>query len=165
LPIFITYLDAIFTGDEDDLIILKYTLLRSNNVTEIHEGDRLGAFNITKLGNDYVEMRNDQDINLIPGSRINLIGDLGFVVANSNNLRFYPSDRIFADVVPETTTELTTEMGSISDTSLVPVNSRMKPSDKNNATSSLPFVAAAMILILVAFFDRYYDKGKKEVRN
>ncbi len=50
-------------------------------------------------------MKNDRDINLISGSRINLIGNLGFVVSNSADMRFYPSDMIPMEVSTEVTSE------------------------------------------------------------
>lgn len=76
---------AIFT------IVLKYTWLVSDNVTEIKEGDRFGVFRVTSVEAGLIELKNDRAIDLSPGSCINLIGNLGFVVADSDELRFYPS--------------------------------------------------------------------------
>jgi S-layer protein (TIGR01567 family) len=90
-PLFFTYLDAILTGDDDDLIFLKYTWFRSNNITEIHEGDRFGVFRVTSVESDFIELKNDIAINLSAGSCINLIGNLSFTVTDSDELRFYPT--------------------------------------------------------------------------
>lgn len=91
LPVFITYLDSILTGDEDDLIFLKYTWLRSSNVIELKKGDLFGVFRVTDVEPDFIELENDRAIDLNPGSCINLMENLGFIVADSDELRFYPS--------------------------------------------------------------------------
>jgi S-layer protein (TIGR01567 family) len=93
LPVFITYLHSVFAGGPN-LIQLKYTWLVSDNVTEINEGDRFGVFKVTSVEPDFIELKNDRAINLSAGSRINLIGNLGFAIANSTDLRFYPSNNI-----------------------------------------------------------------------
>ena len=150
-PLFVTYLDTVFAGSIIDAIQIRYSRLRSNDVTEIHEGYRSGVFNITKLGQDYIEMKNDRPINLIPGSRINLIGDLGFFVANSDELRFYPSNKIPVDVAPE----VAPDMELVSDTPVVPVNTTgARPSDTIKKTPAIQFVVTIMIFQAAYIFRR-----------
>ncbi len=100
VPKFFTYLDSVFAG-EPDLAQLRYTFLRSDNITRIHKGDRIGVFRVTDAEKDYISMENDVDIYLRPGSHLNLIGNLSFRVADANELRFYPSNTKGQDISEE----------------------------------------------------------------
>lgn len=97
-PLFVTYLDSVFSGEAIDyFVVLKYSWLVSDNVTELKEGDRFGVFRVTSVKSDSIVLENDREIDLNPGSCINLIGDLGFIVADSEDLRFYPAGGIKCD--------------------------------------------------------------------
>ena len=92
-PIFMTYLETVFNGEVmPDLIELRYTWQVSDTIMEVKEGDRFGVFSVKKIGSNSIELDNDMAINLDPGSCINLFGDLAFVVADSDELRFYPTN-------------------------------------------------------------------------
>ncbi len=91
-PKFFTYVDAIFVGSWSDVVQLRYTFLTSDNITRIQKGDRIGVFRVIDVEPDFMTMENDIDIYLRPGSHLNLIGNLSFRVADSNELRFYPSN-------------------------------------------------------------------------
>jgi hypothetical protein len=65
----------------------------SDNVTELKEGDMFGVFRVTSVESVFIVLENDREIDLTPGSFINLLGNLVFVVADSEELRFYPSGR------------------------------------------------------------------------
>lgn len=89
-PKLITYLDSVFDGASADMIQLRYTWFVSDNVTQIKEGDRLGAFNVTVVEPDRMVLKNREPIELKAGRIINLYGNLSFFVENSDELRFYP---------------------------------------------------------------------------
>ncbi len=91
-PKFFTYVDAIFVGCCFDFAQLRYTFLRSDNITRIQKGDRIGAFRLTDIRPDLISMENDIDIYLRPGSHLNLVGNLSFRVADADELKFYPSN-------------------------------------------------------------------------
>ncbi|MCX9073626.1 MAG: S-layer protein domain-containing protein [Candidatus Methanoperedens sp.] len=91
MPKLVTYLDAVFAGTMTDLIQLRYTWFISDDIIQIKVGDRSGVFRVTSVASDFIVLENDREIDLSPGSCINLIGNLGFVVADSEELRFYPS--------------------------------------------------------------------------
>lgn len=73
------------------MIQLRYTWFVSDNVTKIKKGDMYGVFEVTNVMPDFIELKNDRAIDLNPGSCINLMENLGFVVAGSDELRFYPA--------------------------------------------------------------------------
>ncbi len=92
VPKFFTYLDAVFVGSSFDIAQLRYTFLRSDNITWIQKGDRVGVFWVIDVEPGFISMENDIDIYLKSGSHLNLIGNLSFRVADANELRFYPSN-------------------------------------------------------------------------
>jgi len=154
IPKFATYLDSVFSGTTSDLIQLRYTWFISSNIIEIHEGEKLGVFNITKLEPDYIEMKNDHAINLIPGSRINLIEDLGFVVANSTDMRFYPSNMIPIDISTEATSNasdptLIKETLETPDPTLTKVNHSGPPGDTKIPGYELVMTLTALSVIYI----------------
>jgi S-layer protein (TIGR01567 family) len=103
-PKLITYLDAIFSGTEVDMIQLRYTWFVSDNVTQIKKGDRFGVFNVTVVEPDRISLTNMEPIELKAGSSINLFGNLSFFVENSDELRFYPTNIGGTQVLPEEVT-------------------------------------------------------------
>ncbi|HWQ95731.1 MAG TPA: S-layer protein domain-containing protein [Candidatus Methylomirabilis sp.] len=90
-PVFITYLDSVLSGTHVDLVVLTYSWQLSDNVTELKEGDMYGVFRVTSVESDSIVLENDREINLSRGSCIHLLENLVFVVADSEELRFYPS--------------------------------------------------------------------------
>ena len=93
VPLFVTYIDGIFTGAEDKaaFVQLKYTWLISNNVLEIKIGDKFGVFEVKEATENTMTLYNKESINLGQNSLQPLYGDLKFKVADSATaLRFYP---------------------------------------------------------------------------
>ncbi len=94
VPIFVTYVDSIFTGGEgmSALVQLRYTWLISQNVLEVKVGDKFGVFEVKEANENYVLLYNkDKQIDLGQNTVQPLYGDLKFKVADSSTkLRFYP---------------------------------------------------------------------------
>ncbi|MFZ2411344.1 MAG: S-layer protein domain-containing protein [Candidatus Methanoperedens sp.] len=91
-PVFVTYTSNIYRLPQEDVADFKYTWLISQNVTEIKEGDTYGIMEVTSVKNNIIELRNKEPINLIPGSEIHLMGNMGIQVGGSEiYLLFYPA--------------------------------------------------------------------------
>ncbi len=94
VPIFVTYIESIFTGGEgmSALVQLRYTWLISQNVLEVKAGDKFGVFEVKDANENYVLLYNkDKTISLDQNTVQPLYGDLKFKVADSSTaLRFYP---------------------------------------------------------------------------
>ena len=92
VPLFVTYIDGIFTGvDKAAFVQLKYTWLISNDVLEIKTGDKFGVFEVKEATENSLALNNKESINLGQNSVQPLYGDLKFKVADSvTALRFYP---------------------------------------------------------------------------
>ena len=91
VPLFITYVDSIFAGATTDMVQLRYTWVASQNPTVINKGDTFGALSVTDVTPQSVILKNNGSISLSAGSNITIFGSLNFTVADSAELRFYPS--------------------------------------------------------------------------
>ncbi len=94
VPIFVTYVESIFTGSEGTatFVQLRYTWLVSRKVLDIKAGDKFGVFEVKEANENYVLLYNkDTAINLDQNTVQTLYGELKFKVADSSTaLRFYP---------------------------------------------------------------------------
>lgn len=91
-PVLVTYTSNIYRLPQEDVADFKYTWLRSQNTTEIKEGDVFGIMEVTSVKNGIIELRNKEPIDLAPGAVINLMGDISIQVGDSKtDLLFYPT--------------------------------------------------------------------------
>ncbi len=148
MPKLITYLDAVFSGSQWDLIQLRYTWFVSDNVTQIKEGDRLGVFNVTVVEPDRMVLKNREPIELKAGRIINLYGNLSFFVENSDELRFYPTNMAGTQGMSEEVT--VNETLNITDTT-------SPASGKNERVPGFE-----VVIFLAALFTVYRIKSRKD---
>jgi S-layer protein (TIGR01567 family) len=96
VPLFVTYVDSVFSGASSDMVALRYTWAISTNVTEINTSDTYGVFMVIDDGSGSIshtiKLWNDEsDVSLSTGSTVDLAGGMKFRVAdNDTALRFYP---------------------------------------------------------------------------
>ncbi len=91
IPILVTYLSKIYSLPETDAADFKYAWLRSQNFTDIKEGDTFGVMEVTSVKNDTIELRNKEPIELTSGNTIRLMENIGIQVNSSKTgLLFYP---------------------------------------------------------------------------
>lgn len=94
VPVFVTYVDSIFTGAEgmSAFVQLRYTWLISQDVLEVKAGDKFGVFEVKEASENYLLLYNkDKQIDLGQNTVQELYGDLKFKVADKDDaLRFYP---------------------------------------------------------------------------
>ncbi len=94
-PVLVTYTSNIYRLPQEDVADFKYTWLRSQNVTEIKEGDIFGVMEVISIKNGIIELRNKEPINLTSGTEIHLMGNMGIQVGGSEtDLLFYPTRRL-----------------------------------------------------------------------
>lgn len=101
VPVFVTYLDAVFSGTTTDMVQLRYTRLISGDVIEIKEGDEFGVFRVTKAMPELIEFKNEKAVDLKPGSSVELFRNISFTVANSSEVLFYPVSMGVTQMMPE----------------------------------------------------------------
>ncbi|VVB90314.1 S-layer protein [uncultured archaeon] len=102
VPVFVTYVESIFTGAEGmaSQVQLRYTWLISRNVLEVSVGDKFGIFEVKEANENYLLLYNkDKQIDLSQNAVQPLYGDMKFKIADKDDaLRFYP---IFEQTIQE----------------------------------------------------------------
>ncbi|MDJ1423710.1 MAG: S-layer protein domain-containing protein [Candidatus Methanoperedens sp.] len=93
VPMFVTYVDSVFAGATTDMVQFRYTWVISSDVTQIRSADTYGVFKDASVNTvtRTLSLKNtDTEISLTRDSTVDLMGNLKFKVADSNDLRFYP---------------------------------------------------------------------------
>lgn len=97
IPVIAIHFDSVFRGREVNAAFIKGIFQISESYTEIRSGKSYGKMEITEVSRNKIVMENDDDIDLSSGSTIDIMGNIKFKVADSDELRFYP----FVLVTPE----------------------------------------------------------------
>ena len=104
VPIIIVYVDTVFHGRETDMVQIKGVFQISENPIELDSGDEYGIMEVTSTSHG-IEMKNKEEtISLGAGDTIDVMGEIRFKVADSDELRYYPF--ITVDVEAEAASKL-----------------------------------------------------------
>ncbi|RZN14122.1 MAG: S-layer protein, partial [Methanosarcinales archaeon] len=104
VPIIIAYLETVFHGRETDAAFIRGVFQISENPIELDNGDEYGIMEVTSTSQG-IEMKNKEEtISLGAGDTIDVMGEIRFKVADSDELRFYPF--ITVDVEAEAASKL-----------------------------------------------------------
>lgn len=90
VPILMAHISNVFRGVETDLVTVDGIFQISDTFAPVESGDRYGEMEVDELSADRITMSNEDAINLRGGRIVNLFGDVGFQVADSDELRFAP---------------------------------------------------------------------------
>jgi len=88
-PIVLAHISNVFASTESDLVTVNGLFQISDSYNTVESGDKYGKMKITDL-NDGVTMENEDSFSLRRDSTINIFGNVGFQVADSDALRFAP---------------------------------------------------------------------------
>jgi S-layer protein (TIGR01567 family) len=90
VPIIMAHISNVFRGVETDLVTVDGIFQISDTFAPVESGDRYGEMEVDELSADRITMSNEDAINLRGGRIVNLFGDVGFQVADTDELRFAP---------------------------------------------------------------------------
>lgn len=91
VPLFVTYVDAIFAGAATDMVQLRYTWAISPDAPEINAGDAYGAFKVVNSTGEHIRAENEQAITLFSNTTVSIANTLSLkVIDDPNFLKFYP---------------------------------------------------------------------------
>lgn len=90
VPIFVTFVDSVFSGATSDMVQLKYTWLIDTKTLEIKSGDTYGIFKVDS--EDPLKLKSDSAVSLSKDSTVTLAGNMKFRISDSPDwdVRFYP---------------------------------------------------------------------------
>jgi S-layer protein (TIGR01567 family) len=96
LPIIIVRFENVFAGAEMQAAFIKGLFQISESMTPVRNGDSYGQMEINSVSLGGIIMNNPDSIGLSSGGTVDLMGNIRFNVADSDNVRFYP----YVTVVP-----------------------------------------------------------------
>lgn len=96
LPILIIRFENVFAGAELQAAFIKGLFQISESMTSVKNGDSYGQMEINSVSLGGIIMNNPNSIGLSRGGTVDLMGNIKFNVADSDNVRFYP----YVTVVP-----------------------------------------------------------------
>ncbi|MGB8216786.1 MAG: S-layer protein domain-containing protein [Candidatus Methanoperedens sp.] len=88
LPIIMVRFDSVFSGTEVQAAFLVGLFQISDNPTSVKTGDVYNDMKVTTVGQDKIEMSNNNDVTLGRGNTENLMGNMNILVADNDTLRF-----------------------------------------------------------------------------
>ncbi|MCK9564857.1 MAG: hypothetical protein M0Q43_02260 [Methanothrix sp.] len=89
-PIIMAHISNVFASTESDLVTVDGVFQISDTYDSVESGDEYGKMQVSSLSDTGFEMDNDNTISLRKGDTAEIFGDVGFVVADSDELRFAP---------------------------------------------------------------------------
>ncbi|MFZ2472381.1 MAG: S-layer protein domain-containing protein [Methanothrix sp.] len=89
-PIVMAHISNVFASTESDLVTVDGVFQISDTYDSVESGDEYGKMQVSSVSDTGFEMDNDNTISLRKGGTAEIFGDVGFVVADSDELRFAP---------------------------------------------------------------------------
>ncbi len=91
LPIIALHISNVFMGTTDNMIQIDGIFQISESYTSVNSGNNYGIMEILYASDTGITMKNENSFTLSPGSTIDIMGDMKFIVAKSESvLRFAP---------------------------------------------------------------------------
>ncbi|MCZ7396511.1 MAG: S-layer protein domain-containing protein, partial [Candidatus Methanoperedens sp.] len=83
VPLFLTFVDSVFAGATSDMVQLRYTWAIDTSITELKGGDVYGVFKV-QATEPIILQNTDNTVTLSRDTRVNLMGNMNFVTADSD---------------------------------------------------------------------------------
>jgi S-layer protein (TIGR01567 family) len=127
--LFAVYVDRIFSGSASDMAQFKYAWLTdASSAMQIETSDTFDAFKVKEAGQNSIVLENDGAVSLSKNTDVKLLGDMGFKIADSDTLRFYPKvDYIVGNETTPSGTGTATVKGTAKATTNVTSNKTVEP--------------------------------------
>ncbi|APH38361.1 S-layer protein domain-containing protein [Methanohalophilus halophilus] len=112
VPIIVVHFDEIFSGTETSAVFVEGIFQISEDYLEVEDGDDFGVMTVESTS-DSIVLENEDDIDLDEGDTIDIMGEIKFKVADSNEVRYYPfvevetepAESLDIDIEPTTVVE------------------------------------------------------------
>ncbi|WP_445475825.1 S-layer protein domain-containing protein [Methanococcoides methylutens] len=102
IPVIAVHFAEIFRGTETNAVFVQGIFQISDQYVEIDGGDEFGRMEVKTVSANEIKMENNDAISLSRGKTVNIMGNLKFIVADDDTLRFAP----FVDLTVPGTYEL-----------------------------------------------------------
>ncbi|RSD33207.1 MAG: S-layer-related duplication domain protein [Methanohalophilus sp.] len=88
VPIIVVHFNNVFSGTETSAVFVEGIFQISEDYLEVDDGDTFGEMEVTST--NPITLENEDDIDLDEDSTIDIMGEIKFKVADSNEVRYYP---------------------------------------------------------------------------
>jgi len=90
VPIIMAHVSNVFASTESNLVTIDGLFQLSDTYASVESGDEYGKMKVESVSDEGVEMENDNTLTLRRGSTVEIFGDVSFIVADADKLRFAP---------------------------------------------------------------------------
>ncbi len=90
LPIIAAHIETVFSGKEANAAFIKGIFQISERITSVKTSDTFGNMKVSEVSDTKIEMKNTGTVSLSTNSIVEVMGNIKFKVADSNDVRFYP---------------------------------------------------------------------------
>ncbi len=89
-PIVLAHISNVFTSAESALVTVDGLFQISDTYASVEDGDKYDKMKVTSVSDQGVEMDNEDSLTLRKGSTTKIFGNVGFQVADADEIRFAP---------------------------------------------------------------------------
>jgi S-layer protein (TIGR01567 family) len=86
----LAHISNVFASTESALVTIDGLFQISDTYASVEDGDKYGKMEIKSVSDEGVEMENEDSLTLRRGSTVEIFGDVSFLVADADELRFAP---------------------------------------------------------------------------
>ena len=89
-PLVLAHISNVFASAESALVTVDGLFQISDTFAAVEDGGKYNKMKVTSVSDTGVEMDNDDSLTLRKGSTTKIFGNVGFLVADANEIRFAP---------------------------------------------------------------------------
>ncbi|NYT02320.1 MAG: S-layer protein [Methanosarcinales archaeon] len=89
-PLVMAHIENVFQGAESSLVTVNGLFQISDTYASVEDGDKYGEMEVVAVSDQGIEMQNEDSFTLRKDKTVNIMGDVGFEVADSDTVRFAP---------------------------------------------------------------------------
>jgi len=89
-PIVLAHISNVFASAESALVTVDGLFQVSDTYASVEDGDKYGKMKVVSVSDQGVEMDNENAVTLRKGGTVEIFGNMGFLVADADELRFAP---------------------------------------------------------------------------
>ncbi|MCZ7398306.1 MAG: S-layer protein domain-containing protein [Candidatus Methanoperedens sp.] len=130
LPIIAAHIETVFSGKEANAAFIKGIFQISEAITPVTTSDQYGIMKVTEVSDNKIEMKNTGTVTLSQNSIIDVMGNIKFHVADSNDIRFYPFILVNGSIAAANQLSISVPSNpSVKDTITIAITAGSSPAD------------------------------------
>ncbi|MFZ3060302.1 MAG: S-layer protein domain-containing protein [Candidatus Methanoperedens sp.] len=130
LPIIAAHIETVFSGKEANAAFIKGIFQISEAITPVTTSDQYGIMKVTEVSDNKIEMKNTGTMTLSQNSIIDVMGNIKFHVADSNDIRFYPFILVNGSIAAANQLSISVPSNpSVKDTITIAITAGSSPAD------------------------------------